>query len=69
MKITHKTSITGMLFLVALIIALIIAGPLLVIWSLNTLFPALSIPYTVWTWLAALILGSAIAPKISAKRD
>jgi hypothetical protein len=68
MKITQKTSMAGMLFLILVIIALIIAGPLLVIWSLNTLFPALAIPYTIWTWLAALILGSAVAPKIT-KRD
>lgn len=39
------------------IIALIIAGPLLTIWSLNTLFPALAIEYSIWTWLAVVIIG------------
>jgi hypothetical protein len=42
----------------ALLIVLVVAGPLLVLWSWNTLFGALyAIPYTVWTWLAVLIIG------------
>jgi hypothetical protein len=42
----------------ALLIVLVVAGPILVLWSWNTLFGALySIPYTVWTWLAVLIIG------------
>ncbi len=45
---------------IALIIAIVIAGPLITIWALNTLFPALAIPFTFWTWLAAAILGGAI---------
>ena len=52
----------------ALILILVVAGPLLVIWALNTLFPVLAIPYTVWTWLAALILGAAVGPNIKYKR-
>lgn len=35
---------------------LIVVGPLLTLWSINTLFPALSIPYTFWTWLATFVL-------------
>ncbi len=37
--------------LVLALIALLLAGPLLTIWSLNTLF-GLGIPYTLMTWLA-----------------
>lgn len=56
-----KFSGGGAAFLgVALIIAIVIAGPLITIWALNTLFPALAIPFTFWTWLAAAILGGAI---------
>jgi len=36
-----------------------IAVPLVLIWSVNTLFGA-GIEYTPWTWLAALILGALI---------
>lgn len=39
---------------------LIVIGPLLFIWALNTLFPVLSIPYTFWTWLAALFVTGAL---------
>ena len=51
-----------------LIVALIAIGPLLTIWALNTLFPVLAIPYTVWTWAAALILGTLIGPSVKVKR-
>lgn len=57
-----------MIGLVALIVALVIIGPLLIIWALNTLFPTLAIAYTIWTWLAVLILGSALSPTIKIKR-
>jgi hypothetical protein len=49
------------------IIALVIAGPILMIWSLNTLFPALAIPYTLNTWAAAVLLGGLFNARISTK--
>lgn len=46
------------IFVVALVTVLVVAGPVLVIWAWNTLFGSLfAIPYTIWTWLAVLILG------------
>jgi hypothetical protein len=46
------------LVVTALLIVLVVAGPVLVLWSWNTLFGAVyAIPYTVWTWLAVLIIG------------
>ena len=46
------------ILIIALIAVLILAGPVLVIWAWNTLFGSmLLIPYTIWTWLAVLILG------------
>jgi hypothetical protein len=45
------------------IIALVIAGPILMIWSLNTLFPLLAIPYTLNTWAAAVLLGGLFSAK------
>jgi hypothetical protein len=47
--------------MIVLIVIVVVAGPLLLIWALNTLFPVLAIPYTVWTWLAALILGATVS--------
>jgi hypothetical protein len=40
---------------------LILFGPLLTIWMLNTLFTGLAIPYTFWTWLASLVLNLTLA--------
>lgn len=42
---------------------LVIAGPFINIWALNTLFPALAIPYTFWTWLATIIVVGNIKAK------
>jgi hypothetical protein len=53
---------------VLVIITLIAAGPLLVLWSLNTLFPVLAIPYTIWTWLAALFLAATVSPTVRVKK-
>jgi hypothetical protein len=46
--------------LVIVAILLLIFGPFVTIWSLNTLFPALAIPYTFSTWLAVIWLGMAV---------
>lgn len=43
-----------------LLIAVIIFGPLAGIWSLNTLFPVLAIPYTWETWAAFFLLFGSI---------
>lgn len=49
-----------------LILVLVIVGPFITIWSLNTLF-GLGIAYTVWTWLAMAWLGLALGAKIGQK--
>ena len=56
------------LLLVLLIIVLIVVGPFITIWALNTLFPALAIEYTFQTWLAAVILGSVFKTTVNAKQ-
>ena len=52
----------GVLTLV--IILFVALGPLLIIWSLNTLFPALAISYGIDTWAAALILSGVFKAKV-----
>lgn len=49
--------------LLAFMLLIVIFVPLATIWSLNTLFPVLAIPYTFETWLATAILGSVVAAK------
>ena len=39
---------------------LVFVGPLLTIWSLNTLFPNLYIEYGFQEWVAVVLLGSFI---------
>jgi hypothetical protein len=54
---------------IVLVIALLIIGPLATIWAFNTLFPVLAIPYTFWTWLAVIIIGSFFKANVSIKKD
>lgn len=48
------------LLFIALVLFVIVMAPFASIWALNTLFPALVIPYTFDTWLASLLLSGAI---------
>ena len=54
------------IFYILLIVTVIIIGPLALIWSLNTLF-SLGINYTLWTWLAMLVLSGSIGGASRAK--
>lgn len=53
---------TGIALGVVLIVLLLIGGPLMTIWSLNTLF-GLAIPFTWQTWLATIWFGLFIATR------
>jgi hypothetical protein len=44
---------------------LIVFGPLAIIWSLNTLFPVLAIPYGFLQWLAVVIMNLTLFSKIA----
>ena len=50
-----------------LIVIIVIVGPLLSIWALNTLFPVLAIPYTLETWAAMLLFGGLFRSSFSTK--
>ena len=47
----------------------LVAGPFILIWSLNTLFPVLAIPYDIWTWLAVVVLGTFLKTRLEHRRD
>lgn len=57
--------IVGLLLFIAF---MIIVGPLLTIWALNTLFPVVAIPYSIETWFAVVVLGAFIKSKVSVKK-
>lgn len=53
-----KIKSTGVMALIALAaIVFIFISPFFILWSLNTLFPALAIPYTFETWCAVVLIG------------
>jgi hypothetical protein len=49
-------------------IVLLAVGPLLTIWSLNTLFPALDISYSLETWAAVVILGGVFKSSVKGNK-
>jgi hypothetical protein len=53
----------------ALLVIVIVAGPLLSIWALNTLFPMLAIPYTLETWAAMALVGGVFQGLRIGKKD
>ena len=53
---------------IVLTVALIVLVPLLIVWSLNTLFPVLAIPYDVWSWLAVVVLFGAVRANVKIDR-
>lgn len=50
--------------IIAIVVAFALAGPLLVIWALNTVF-ALDIEYSFLNWLAISILMSIIPSRVA----
>jgi len=50
-----------LIMIVTAFVLLVWLFPLAVIWALNTLF-GLAIEYSVWTWLAVVVLSSVISP-------
>lgn len=58
----NGTTATLFIFVVILVV---IFGPLLTIWSLNTLFPVLNIAYNFYTWFAVIILGSFFRARVT----
>ena len=53
---------------IALIVFLVVIGPILTIWSLNTLFPVLVIPYTIETWFAVVVVASLFKTNLTYKK-
>jgi hypothetical protein len=52
-----------LVLIIAFISLIIVFGPLITIWSLNTLFPVLAIPINIYTWFATLWIFGFFAMK------
>lgn len=59
---------TKVLLIVAIAVLMVICAPIALIWAMNTLFPALAIPYTLETWLAAFLIPAAFKSEVSFKK-
>lgn len=51
---------TKLILVLLFAIAMVIIGPIVTIWAVNVLFPALAIPTTFETWCAVVLLGMFI---------
>ena len=67
MKIAFPTTPVAIFFAVVTLFVLLAIGPLLTIWSMNVLFPALAISYNFFTWLASLWLGALLSGGLVAR--
>ncbi len=55
---------------VAVVIFLLAIGPFLIVWSWNVLFgSALTIPFTLETWAAVILLGAFLRANVTVKRQ
>lgn len=65
----NNKDILSLLFILAVAAAILIFGPLAILWSLNTLFPVLAIPYNFYTWGAVVIMNLTWMGKAVLKRN
>ena len=49
------------LLIIGFVVLILILAPVATIWSLNTLFPALAIPFAFDTWCAAVLLSGIVS--------
>ena len=56
-----------MIFMIVLLIAIVVFGPWVTIWAMNTLFPLLAIPFNLATWFAVIWLGAFFKTTVKTK--
>jgi len=49
---------------VSALFVMVLFIPFVLVWTLNTLFPVLAIPYNIKTWGAALIIMAIMKPRV-----
>lgn len=58
----------GAIGIILALLIWVVLFPWVVIWALNTLFPLLAIPYTFWTWLAVVVIGTYLKTEVTVKK-
>lgn len=64
-KLENGSSGIVVLMVLAAAILVIVYGPFITIWALNTLFPVLAIPSNFYTWLATIVVVGVLRPGIN----
>ena len=64
-----KPTTGNIILILVLAVMVVIGAPIALIWSLNTLFPALAIPFTLETWLAAFLIPAALKTNVNINKD
>ena len=62
---SDNAKLVGIVVLFVALLALIVVWPLVVLWSINCLFPVLAINYGFWQWLAVVVLQSSTFGSLS----
>jgi membrane-anchored protein YejM (alkaline phosphatase superfamily) len=62
---SDNAKLVGIIVLFVSILALAVVWPLVILWSLNCLFPVLAINYGFWQWAAVLVLQTSTFGSIS----
>lgn len=63
--INFKPTPTNIVIFLVIAVAIVVGTPLALIWALNTLFPALAIPFTLETWFAAFIIPAVFKTTVT----
>jgi len=63
-RLNKLLMIVSGLTVVVTLFAMVLFIPFVLVWTLNTLFPVLAIPYNIKTWGAALIIMAIMKPRV-----
>lgn len=63
-----KPTNSNIILILIIAVLVVIGAPIALIWGLNTLFPAVAIPYTLETWLAAFIVSAALKSNVQVNK-
>ena len=68
LAVETAAGVVAITLIILLLVACVVFGPLLVITSLNALFPALAIPWNIYTWGAVTFLWLVGKSSVSVKK-
>jgi len=66
----ESTAVAAIIGVITMVVIALLS-PFLTIWAVNTLFPALAIPYTLSTYFASMVINGMLGnvPKFNFNKD